>query len=234
MRANTMPTLVLWDVDLTLVDYTGIGRQWYQTVLANVLGIDLVHIPAFPGRTERAITLELLAAHGVDHDEDMVAKMFAELVAVSTAARTEMRDFGRALPGAADVLDALAARDDVVQSLVTGNLPEVAGIKLEPFGFDLHIDLEIGGYGSLSEHRHDLVAAALRLAAAKHGVRFPSNSVVVIGDTPHDVTAALHHGTIAIGVATGRHDAADLAAAGAHVVLDDLSDTDAVLAAILS
>jgi phosphoglycolate phosphatase-like HAD superfamily hydrolase len=56
---------------------------------------------------------------------------------------------------------------------------------------------------------------------------------VVIGDTPHDVDAALHHGAVAIGVATGRSSAAELREAGAHVVLTDLSDTAAVLAAVL-
>ncbi|NUT46827.1 MAG: HAD family hydrolase, partial [Saccharothrix sp.] len=56
----------------------------------------------------------------------------------------------------------------------------------------------------------------------------------VIGDTPHDVDAALHHGAVAIGVATGRSSGAELREAGAHVVLDDLSDTGALLTAMLS
>ncbi|NUT94124.1 MAG: HAD family hydrolase, partial [Saccharothrix sp.] len=54
-----------------------------------------------------------------------------------------------------------------------------------------------------------------------------------IGDTPHDVDAALHHGALAIGVATGRSSVEELEDAGAHVVLKDLSDTEAVLSAIL-
>lgn len=224
---------MLWDVDLTLVDYSGIGKQWYRAALANVFGMEMTHLPDFPGRTERAITRELLIAHGVEDGEEVLARMFAELVAISRAAGEEMRALGKPLPGAEAVLSALAGRDEVVQSLVTGNLPELADAKLQPFGLHRHVDLEIGGYGSVSDHRSDLVADAISRASAKHDLEFAPTSVVVLGDTPEDVTAALHHGAVAIGVTTGRHSTDDLDAAGAHHVLDDLSDTEAVLAAVL-
>jgi phosphoglycolate phosphatase-like HAD superfamily hydrolase len=138
------------------------------------------------------------------------------------------------LPGAAEVLAALGGRPDVVQSLVTGNLPELAGYKLAPFGLDRHIDLEIGGYGSISADRHDLVSGAMALAAAKHGREFPACSVVVIGDSPLDMAAGAYHGTATVGVATGRHSAEELRASGAHAVLPSLADTDAAVTALLS
>ncbi len=224
-------TLVLWDIDLTLVDYSGTGRKWYGEALATVLGVEMAHLPVFAGRTERSITVEMLEAHGVDWTEDHVARVFAELVAIATAARPELPALGRPLPGAAEVLRELAGRADVVQSLVTGNLPELADCKLATFGLDRYVDLEVGGYGSLSADRHELVAAAVGAASAKYGFR--PERVVVVGDTPHDVAAALHHGAVGVGVATGRHTTAELAAAGAHLVLADLSDTDAVVSALV-
>ncbi|GGP48321.1 HAD family hydrolase [Saccharothrix coeruleofusca] len=226
-----MRTLVLWDIDLTLVDARGLGRGWYRTALLAAAGLEMVHTPSFAGRTERAITAELLTAHGLEPTEELVTKLHAELIAIAGAEHALLARRGRALPGAAEALAALAARGDVVQSLVTGNLVEIARYKLAAFGLDTHLDWEIGGYGSVSEHRPALVAEAVRLASAKHGLT-PS-SVVVIGDTPHDVDAALHHGHVAIGVATGRSSARELREAGAHVVLDDLSDTPAVVAAVL-
>jgi phosphoglycolate phosphatase len=226
-------TLVLWDIDLTLVDYTGLGRKWYGEVLATVVGKELAHLPTFPGRTERSLAKELLKAHGERHDDEDVARVFAALEAVALAQRPSLPSLGRALTGAAEILDALAGRDDVVQSLVTGNLPSLADIKLAAFDLDRHVDFEIGGYGSLSEHRHDLVEAAMAQASAKHGVAFAPSSVVVIGDTPMDVAAGRHHGTVTVGVATGRHSVDQLAESGADVVLPDLADTAAVLAALL-
>ncbi|RZS32533.1 phosphoglycolate phosphatase-like HAD superfamily hydrolase [Herbihabitans rhizosphaerae] len=228
-----MAKLVLWDVDLTLVDYSGIGREWYAIAMTRALGVEMTHHPTFPGRTERGIVAEMLAAHGVDHREEHVQSLFTELVAISTEARDTLHERGRALPGAAAVLKTLAGRDDVVQSLVTGNLPELADHKLSALDLHHHVDFAIGGYGSLSEHRHDLVAHAMNLAEAKHGNAFAPADVVVIGDTPNDVACALHHGAVAIGVATGRHSAGLLAESGAHAVLTDLSDTPAVVTTLL-
>lgn len=228
-----MKTLVLWDIDLTLVDVRGIGHDWYRTALNSATGMELRQVPSFPGRTERAITMELLVAHDIEPTEELIGRLHAELVEAADREHPLLAQRGHALPGSAEALAALGARSDVVQSLVTGNLVEIARYKLAAFGLDTHVDFEIGGYGTVSEHRPELVTEAMRLATAKHGADFPPERVVVIGDTPHDVAAALHHGAIAIGVATGRSTEAELREAGAHTVLTDLSDTDAVLAAVL-
>ncbi|SER95793.1 HAD family hydrolase [Actinokineospora terrae] len=225
--------LVLWDVDQTLVDYSGTGREWYGQALTAVAGVELAHVPAFPGRTERSITVELLEAHGVEWTEEHVERMFAELITIATAARPHLTSLGRALPGAPQVLAELAGRPEVVQSLVTGNLVELADCKLAAFDLLPHVDLEVGGYGSVSTDRHELVAAARRAAEAKYGTTFDPRSIVVIGDTPHDVAAAQHHGAVGVAVATGRHSVAELVACGADVVLTDLTDTDAVVATLL-
>ncbi|PPK67412.1 haloacid dehalogenase-like hydrolase [Actinokineospora auranticolor] len=223
-------TLVLWDVDQTLVDYSGTGHQWYGQALTAVCGVEIAHVPSFPGRTERSITLELLEAHGVDWTEDHVRRMYAELVAIANAARADLAALGSALPGSIEVLRGLAERSDVVQSLVTGNLLELAECKLAPFGLGRYVDFAIGGYGSVSADRHELVSAAVEAAETKHDTRF--TRVVVIGDTPHDVAAAHHYGAVAAGVATGRYTVEDLTACGADLVFTDLSDTDAVLTAL--
>jgi phosphoglycolate phosphatase len=222
--------LVLWDIDLTLVDYSGTGARWYSDALTRVVGLPMRHVPEFAGRTERSLVVELFTAHGVDHDDDHIERFFAELTALASDDVPSLPTLGRALTGAPEILAALADRTDVVQSLVTGNLPVVAGHKLAAFGLDAYVDLAIGGYGSMSVHRHDLVGEAITLATAKHG---GFDGVVVIGDSPNDVTAALHHEAVAIGVATGRFSAAQLTESGAHAVLPDLADTPAVLKTLL-
>jgi len=226
-------TLVLWDIDLTLVDYTGLGRRWYAEALTSVVGKELAHLPVFPGRTERSLARELLRAHDEPHEDEHVERLFAALEAIGLATRPSLPTLGRALAGAPEILATLAGREGVVQSLVTGNLPALADVKLAAFDLDRHVDFEIGGYGSLSDHRHDLVEAAMAQASAKHSVTFAPASVVVIGDTPMDIAAGRHHGTVTIGVATGRHTVDQLAESGADVVLPDLADTPAVLAALL-
>jgi len=87
-------------------------------------------------------------------------------------------------------------------------------------------DAEVGGYGTDDAVRATLVRRSLERAEAKYGERF---APVVVGDTVHDVTAALANGAYAVGVATGSTKMADLALAGAHAVLPDLSDVEATV-----
>ena len=226
-----MKRLVLWDIDQTLIDLRGMGRDWYAKALAEVAGVTMTGMPGYFGRTERAITSEVLVAHDIEPTEEMIQKVWATLADLAEQAIPKMSGRGVALPGAATALAAIAARDGLVQSLVTGNLREVAWHKLLAFDLHTHLDFDLGGYGSLSAHRPDLVAYAVKLTGERHG---KPDAVIVVGDTPHDVEAALAHDAIAIGVTTGRFDAQALQDAGAHTVLPDLSDTSAVLAAIHS
>ncbi|GAA4531235.1 haloacid dehalogenase-like hydrolase [Amycolatopsis samaneae] len=233
MTSTRPHRLVLWDIDCTLVRYPGVGTAWYAAALSAAAGVTLSEQPDFGGRTERAISTDILTLHGIEPTEEMIQRLWAELIAASARADGTLHTDGHALPGAAEALTALAGHDGVVQTLVTGNLPEVSRVKLAAFGLHEHLDLDIGGYGSLSAHRPDLVPHAVARAAAKHGTAFAADAVVVIGDTPNDVEAALHHGAVAVAVATGTYDADELRAAGAHTVLADLTDVAAVRTAVL-
>ncbi len=117
--------------------------------------------------------------------------------------------------------------------MLTGNIRPLAEVKLGPLGLTRHLDLDIGAYGDLHEVRSELVGPARRRAALAYGTDFGGKATVLVGDTPHDIEAALVTGARAVGVATGGFTVAELASAGAHAVLPDLTDTGRVLAAIL-
>ena len=133
------------------------------------------------------------------------------------------------MPGVRPLLDALSGRDDVALGLLTGNLEDGARLKLEHF--DLWKYFTAGAFGGETVDRNSLFGVALDRAQEVHGVRFSPSNVVVVGDTPFDVEVARVGGARSIAVATGSHDRAALAASGADVVLEDLSDLDAALAA---
>lgn len=232
-RVKAPHRLVLWDIDQTLVDLRGLGAAWYTIALEEVAGVALRAVPSFGGRTERAISTDILVAHDIEPTDENVRKLWLALIAVSERSAATLSEDGRALPGAKEALTSFATHGGVVQTLVTGNLPEISVHKLTAFGLHEHVDFEIGGYGSLSAHRPDLVPAAVGRASAKHGTEFDPASVIVIGDTPDDVRAALDNGAVAVAVATGQFSADELADAGAHTVLPDLADLAAVRAAVL-
>ena len=121
----------------------------------------------------------------------------------------------------------------VVQSVLTGNVRQMAEMKLGAVGLDGHLDLEAGAYGDSHEVRSELVHLARRNAARRYGRDFAGPATVLVGDTPLDVAAARATGARAVAVATGGTSADKLAESGADAVLPDLTDTPAVLSAIL-
>jgi phosphoglycolate phosphatase len=141
---------------------------------------------------------------------------------------------GSPQPGVPEALTALGARDDVIQSLLTGNIEPNAELKLAAFDLHTLVDLEIGGYGSDHGTRSELVAVARTKAREKRGVDVPLSDTVVVGDTPLDVDAAHTAGARAVAVASGPYTAQELQQASPDAVLEDASDLDALLGAVLS
>lgn len=230
--------LVLWDVDGTLLNAAGFGWQGYGIAFQEVFGCRLCHEVPMAGRTDRAIMLDVLREHDIAPDDrldERISEYQAALERFATENTAMLAELGGcALPGAAAALAAFAARTDVVSSVLTGNLPGLAEAKLAAVGLDGYLDLAVGAYGDRHERRADLVDVARELAAAKYGREFPAEATVLVGDTPLDVEAGLARGAAVVAVATGRYAAADLTAAGAQVVLPDLTDTASVVSTILA
>ena len=232
-----MRALVLWDVDGTLVDVDGVGSEAFDLAFAAVLGRDpdapLGRMIAMGGRTDPDIAAEALARHGIADAERHLPAFTAALAEQLAATAAAIGERGRALPGAAEALAALAAEPGVVQSVLTGNLEPNALLKLATFGLESWLDLRVGGYGSDDAYRPALVEVARRKTAARYGHRFGPATTVLVGDTPLDVAAGRLGGARVVAVATGRHGLDELAATGAAAVLADLRDTDEVVRAIL-
>jgi phosphoglycolate phosphatase len=224
--------LVLWDVDLTLVRAGPIGRELYAAAFTRVTGRPMRFQAPMSGRLDPDIFRDTLAAHGLDPADHSFPRFADALAAVYSARSGELREQGGALPGAAGALAALAGLPLAVQTVLTGNVRAVAAVKLTAFGLDRYVDLDIGAYGADAAVRADLVRLAQQRAGAKHRATFDADRTVLIGDSRNDVVAGRDGGARVVAVATGRDSEADLLAAGADVVLPDLTDTTALLRAV--
>lgn len=226
--------LVLWDIDSTLIDGGGLSRQLYGTVFAELFGRELAAVAPMAGRTDRAIILDTLTQAGIADPGHHVGLFIDGLTSHAAQFGEHLAARGRVLPGAAAALGALAALDGrVVQSVLTGNIRALAEAKLGALDLSAHLDLSVGAYGDAHEDRAYLVHLARRAASRAYGTSFGGEATVVIGDTPYDVRAALITGARAVAVATGGYTPAQLAAAGPHVLLPDLTSTEDVIAAII-
>jgi phosphoglycolate phosphatase-like HAD superfamily hydrolase len=117
--------------------------------------------------------------------------------------------------------------------LLTGNVIEGARAKLQAVGID-PAQFIVGAFGSDHEIRSELPAIARQRTLETLGHDLTGPDIIIIGDTPSDVRCGQAVGARAIGVGTGHYSAADLLEVGAFAAFDDLTDTEAVVAAILA
>lgn len=228
-----MDVLVLWDVDHTLIENGGVSKESYAGAFKILTGRHAEHPARTSGRTDPEILGDLLSDHGVDPASFGDRAKQDALVQSLAGLRGRLAQRGSALPGARAALDALARVPGVLQSVLTGNLRTNGVVKLATFGLDAGLDWDCGGFGFDAPRRSDLVAVAQARAGAKHGVVFDVSSTVLVGDTINDVRAGTLGGAQVVGVLTGGVEAAALTSAGASAVLTDLSDTAAVVEAVL-
>lgn len=226
--------VVLWDVDGTLVSAGGAGRRAFERAVEEFVGPfdGALAQMRLDGMTDRLIVREALTLLGRPHTEAFCDELLGRYV---DHLRVEIHGPGfRVLPG---VEPALAALRDAGRAfgLCTGNVEEGARVKLAKAGLDGWFEWgerAIAGFAADGEAREDVVAAALRRAAARLGRPVPAGEALVVGDTPRDVSAAHRHGCPVLAVATGRYDVDELRATGADLAVPSLEAPEA-LAALL-
>jgi phosphoglycolate phosphatase-like HAD superfamily hydrolase len=132
------------------------------------------------------------------------------------------------MPGVGDLLETLSQRDGVALGLQTGNLEEAVPAKLNRGGLTRYF--ACGGFGTDSSSRPEIIRTAIaRTRDAYQIASAQQTDVIVIGDAPQDVGAAMEVGVRSIAVTTGVYSAKELAAAGPYTVLADLSDVQGVI-----
>lgn len=219
-------TLLLWDIDGTLIVSGGAGMRALEIALREVFGIDgsLQDID-FAGRTDRWIIREIFRKFELQMTEENFVRYLDGYIAVLPAALANPH--ARVLPGVAALLEAVNARGHIAQGLLTGNVRRGAEAKLSHHGLWHHF--AFGAFADDAEHRNDLGPHAIRRATAHHGVTFPATRIWVIGDTAHDIACGNAIGAKTLAVGTGGHALDALRQNIPTAVLEDLSDIAAVL-----
>jgi len=221
--------LALWDIDGTLLksEHAGIHamlealHELYPGTSFSFDGVDV------SGRLDPLIYRDLAARHGIPGDEDAHAT-FRVTYAERLRARLAARNTVRALVGVGELVRALHDHAHWEQGLLTGNYEPTGFLKV------IHAGLEPGHFriNAFADHgatRRDLPPVAIRRYREVTGRTVPPGRVVILGDTPLDVDCAHHNGCRCLAVATGIHPADELRAAGADLVVDDLSDVTGIL-----
>jgi phosphoglycolate phosphatase-like HAD superfamily hydrolase len=227
--------LVLFDIDGTLLRSDGAGRRAMESALVDVFGTTGSPDYRFDGKTDCQIVREMMREHG-HADAHIDANLERLFDLYLSRLERELEDRTRpaiACEGVLEVLDALEARHDITLGLLTGNLKRGAALKLAAVGIDIR-RFRVNAFGSDEEHRPLLPAVAQRRAHELLGLQVRGDRVVIVGDTPADIECGRSIGARAVAVATGRYSVADLAEHQPAALFADLTDTTAVVHAVLT
>ncbi len=225
------PTVLLFDIDGTLVTTGGAGRRAIDRAFQLLhRRDDACSLFSFDGMTDRAIARRGLTAIEVEATDANIDALLAKyLECLSDSVKSVPDEKYIVHTGMREAVDA-SLKAGCAVGLGTGNVREGARLKLARVG--LYEKFSFGGFGDDHELRPELIRAGAVRGAQQLGVTMEAARVVVIGDTPKDVHAAQAIGAECIGVATGGHTVDELRDCGATWAFSALSD-DGALAALL-
>jgi len=225
-------TLVLFDVDGTLVDAGGSGRWAMTRAFEEVFGIPdaepFSRAVRFDGMTDPLI-LKAIARNASIQETDLLRGGEALRRSFLTHLERRLADTRskRALPGVFELLDRLAGVHHAAVALATGNIEPGARLKLGSVGLDGYF--EMGGFGDDAEDRAGIGRVARRRVEEKLDTAIEPSRVVLVGDSVQDVEAARANGYRCLAVGTGWVGHEALVALSPDLFAPDLSDFGAIM-----
>jgi len=218
--------LYLFDIDGTILLAGGAGSIALNRVFAEQHGVAGAFDGIRPGgKTDSGIVGEMFAnALGRAPSREEIDALLTDYVPVLREEIPRAERY-RMMPAVVETLDFLAEQEGVLLGIATGNIQGSARVKLEHF--DLWHRFAVGGYGDDCDDRPGLVERAIERACEHAGEEIPRDAIVVVGDTPRDVSAARACRVRAIAVATGPSDRAALEQSQPDALFDSLAELPA-------
>lgn len=204
--------LVIFDCDGTLVD----SQHMIVTAMTRAYG---AHGIALPER-ERLLSIiglsltEAFTALGNGTARFPVASLAEHYKLAFHALRDSGEHMEPLYPGAAEVIEALAQRDDIALGIATGKSQRGVRLVLKHHGLLDHFITIKTADDAPSKPDPGMVIGAMREAGVE------AADTVVVGDTVYDIAMARAAGATALGVTWGYHPGAALIQAGALAIID--------------
>lgn len=220
MKLSSPKTVILWDIDGTLLLTGGAGMEAFNRVFEDLFQENSIWQNVNPdGRTDDWIISQLfLARFNREPSPDELVQVrlaYNEAMRVALANAPKFR----LMPFVRETLEHLHAVPNLHMGIATGNYRLAAQHKLKRGGIDSFFSF--GGYGCDARERLTLTERARD--RAHHYVGGKPDQLYLIGDTIYDIQCGKAIGAQTIGVCTGSTKAEALEEAGADWVLTDLS-----------
>ena len=134
MGAAGKQVLLLWDVDHTLIENSGVSKAVYARAFEMMTGRAPEVQPGTDGRTDHEIVRNLFTANGAAFTAEDEASYQSALIDAMRALHPRLMRDGFMLPGVPDVLEAVSQIPGIVQSVLTGNIRPERGGQAWPAG----------------------------------------------------------------------------------------------------
>ncbi len=190
----------MFDIDRTILKPgSKVHHESFSYALKEIFGIintdiDIIH-PS--GKTDTRIILEIGLKLGIKQKtiRKNLSKIFSKMIEF---VRKEIyKEKIELVDGVKELLKILKSKNYIL-GLETGNLKEIAKMKLERVG--VWKFFEVGGFGDFIEDRGELVHNAIVESKKKFKLNLENDQIFVIGDTPFDIQSGKENNvkTIAI------------------------------------
>lgn len=219
-------TLVLFDIDGTLIDTRGAGMEALRRAAHDLHGVRIPRLD-LNGATDSGLARDILESFGLEVSESSVSA-FYDAYLIRLEENLAGAEFpGVVLPGVWEFLDALCEAGATL-GLLTGNIAAGAALKMRHFGLAGYF--RFGAYGDDHHDRNELGPVALARAEEVLGRTFTGGDAVVVGDTPKDIACGKALGAKTLAVATGSFPEDELRMHGASLVVTCLADSATIVA----
>jgi len=224
-----MIKLLIWDIDGTLITVKRAGRMAMEEAFFNMFNVEnaFEHI-SMSGRLDSMIFRDAVNYHKcADLRELSVEPAFYKLYGgiLKNLLGDSIR--GEIFPGIPQILEKTHEKDDIINSIGTGNCSIGSQIKLGSLG--LNSFFKYGAYGEEFFERGKLIKGAIEKVEKSIQTELLPENIYVIGDTVHDINAARYAGVKAIAVSTGSESSDILEQMKPDYLFEDFSDYEKLL-----
>lgn len=179
---------LLWDIDgtLLLTNFAGVSAL-RSTIEAQFGRPDFQFSQGMSGRTDSFIArnaIKDIKGTCSDQEVDVLLKDYAQRLPSYLIEKQ-----GHLMPMVNEALQTVAQSAAFTSALLTGNCLVAAHAKLKHFGIDDFFNYDLSAFGDSNDDRAH-VAACAKKKILSFDSTVKNDDIIVIGDTPHDITCA--------------------------------------------